>query len=123
MTGDVPSTVPVDPDRPGGPPPRLALYRRYRPATFAEVKGQDHVTEPLRQALRTGRVNHAYLFSGPRGCGKTSSARILARSLNCDEGPDPGSMRQMRVVRGAGAGWPGQHRRDRDRRGLARRRG
>ncbi len=67
----------------------LALYRRYRPATFAEVKGQDHVTEPLRQALRSGRVNHAYLFSGPRGCGKTSSARILARSLNCEEGPTP----------------------------------
>ena len=83
------STVPVDPERPGGPPPRLALYRRYRPATFAEVRGQDHVTEPLRQALRTGRVNHAYLFSGPRGCGKTSSARILARSLNCVEGPTP----------------------------------
>ncbi|MGP7996701.1 MAG: DNA polymerase III subunit gamma and tau [Streptosporangiaceae bacterium] len=83
------STVPVDPGRPGGPPPRLALYRRYRPATFAEVRGQDHVTEPLRQALRTGRVNHAYLFSGPRGCGKTSSARILARSLNCAEGPTP----------------------------------
>jgi DNA polymerase-3 subunit gamma/tau len=89
MTGDVPSTVPVDLDRPGGPPPRLALYRRYRPATFAEVKGQDHVTEPLQQALRTGRVNHAYLFSGPRGCGKTTSARILARSLNCAEGPTP----------------------------------
>ncbi len=67
----------------------LALYRRYRPATFAEVKGQDHVTEPLRQALRSGRVNHAYLFSGPRGCGKTSSARILARSLNCEQGPTP----------------------------------
>ena len=83
------STVPVHPDRPGGPPPRLALYRRYRPATFAEVRGQDHVTEPLRQALRTGRVHHAYLFSGPRGCGKTSSARILARSLNCAEGPTP----------------------------------
>jgi DNA polymerase-3 subunit gamma/tau len=79
----------VDPGRPGGPPPRLALYRRYRPATFAEVRGQDHVTEPLRQALRTGRVHHAYLFSGPRGCGKTSSARILARSLNCAEGPTP----------------------------------
>ena len=83
------STVPVDPSRPGGPPPRLALYRRYRPATFAEVRGQDHVTEPLQQALRTGRVHHAYLFSGPRGCGKTSSARILARSLNCAEGPTP----------------------------------
>ena len=67
----------------------LALYRKYRPATFAEVKGQDHVTGPLRQALRTGRINHAYLFSGPRGCGKTSSARILARSLNCVNGPTP----------------------------------
>ena len=67
----------------------LALYRKYRPATFAEVKGQDHVTGPLRQALRTGRINHAYLFSGPRGCGKTSSARILARSLNCVKGPTP----------------------------------
>jgi DNA polymerase-3 subunit gamma/tau len=67
----------------------LALYRKYRPATFAEVKGQDHVTGPLRQALSTGRINHAYLFSGPRGCGKTSSARILARSLNCVNGPTP----------------------------------
>jgi DNA polymerase III subunit gamma/tau len=67
----------------------LALYRKYRPATFAEVRGQDHVTGPLRQALRTGRINHAYLFSGPRGCGKTSSARILARSLNCVNGPTP----------------------------------
>src|SRR6266567_1647134 len=72
-----------------GEPSSLALYRRYRPATFAELKGQDHVTEPLRQALRSGRVNHAYLFSGPRGCGKTSSARILARSLNCEQGPTP----------------------------------
>jgi DNA polymerase-3 subunit gamma/tau len=68
-------------------PAGLALYRKYRPATFAEVKGQDHVTGPLAQALRTGRINHAYLFSGPRGCGKTSSARILARSLNCVKGP------------------------------------
>jgi len=67
----------------------LALYRKYRPGTFAEVKGQEHVTEPLRQALRTGRIHHAYLFSGPRGCGKTSSARILARSLNCEKGPTP----------------------------------
>jgi DNA polymerase III subunit gamma/tau len=67
----------------------LALYRKYRPATFAEVRGQDHVTQPLRQALRSGRINHAYLFSGPRGCGKTSSARILARSLNCVNGPTP----------------------------------
>src|SRR6266581_4294335 len=67
----------------------LALYRKYRPATFAEVIGQDHVTGPLSQALAAGRINHAYLFSGPRGCGKTSSARILARSLNCVKGPTP----------------------------------
>ncbi|WP_034275837.1 DNA polymerase III subunit gamma and tau [Haloechinothrix halophila] len=67
----------------------LALYRKYRPATFAEVVGQDHVTEPLRAALAAGRINHAYLFSGPRGCGKTSSARIMARSLNCVDGPTP----------------------------------
>ncbi|MEU3272641.1 DNA polymerase III subunit gamma and tau [Saccharomonospora sp. NPDC006951] len=67
----------------------LALYRKYRPATFAEVVGQEHVTEPLRTALSAGRINHAYLFSGPRGCGKTSSARIMARSLNCVEGPTP----------------------------------
>ena len=64
-----------------------ALYRRYRPETFAELIGQTQVTEPLRTALRTDRVNHAYLFSGPRGCGKTTSARILARCLNCVEGP------------------------------------
>jgi DNA polymerase-3 subunit gamma/tau len=67
----------------------LALYRKYRPATFAEVVGQEHVTDPLRTALAAGRINHAYLFSGPRGCGKTSSARILARSLNCVQGPTP----------------------------------
>ena len=67
----------------------LALYRKYRPSTFAEVIGQEHVTEPLQQALRNNRVHHAYLFSGPRGCGKTSSARILARSLNCELGPTP----------------------------------
>jgi DNA polymerase-3 subunit gamma/tau len=64
-----------------------ALYRRYRPETFAELIGQSQVTDPLRTALRTDRVNHAYLFSGPRGCGKTTSARILARCLNCVEGP------------------------------------
>ncbi|MDO8338810.1 MAG: DNA polymerase III subunit gamma and tau [Microcella sp.] len=64
-----------------------ALYRRYRPETFAELIGQSHVTDPLRAALRSDRVNHAYLFSGPRGCGKTTSARILARCLNCAEGP------------------------------------
>jgi DNA polymerase-3 subunit gamma/tau len=67
----------------------LALYRKYRPGTFAEVKGQDHVTGPLRQALLNKNISHAFLFSGPRGCGKTSSARILARSLNCVQGPTP----------------------------------
>jgi DNA polymerase-3 subunit gamma/tau len=67
----------------------VALYRKYRPATFADVVGQEHVTEPLSTALAAGRINHAYLFSGPRGCGKTSSARILARSLNCEQGPTP----------------------------------
>ncbi|MFI5732583.1 DNA polymerase III subunit gamma and tau [Kribbella sp. NPDC051587] len=65
----------------------LALYRRYRPETFAEVIGQEHVTAPLRNALSNNRVNHAYLFSGPRGCGKTTSARILARAINCEKGP------------------------------------
>ena len=65
----------------------VALYRKYRPATFAEVVGQEHVTEPLSIALEACWINHAYLFSGPRGCGKTSSARILARSLNCAQGP------------------------------------
>ena len=67
--------------------PSLALYRRYRPESFAELIGQDHVTEPLRAALANNRVNHAYLFSGPRGCGKTTSARILARALNCEKAP------------------------------------
>ncbi|HYB85313.1 MAG TPA: DNA polymerase III subunit gamma and tau [Streptosporangiaceae bacterium] len=91
MAGDAPGTAHENPAGPGvaSPPAPLALYRKYRPATFAEVKGQEHVTEPLRQALRNGRVHHAYLFSGPRGCGKTSSARILARSLNCEQGPTP----------------------------------
>ncbi|TQE42906.1 DNA polymerase III subunit gamma and tau [Corynebacterium phoceense] len=65
----------------------MALYRKYRPATFAEVVGQEQVTRPLSTALDAGRINHAYLFSGPRGCGKTSSARIMARSLNCEQGP------------------------------------
>ena len=71
------------------PPPPLALYRRYRPDRFSEVIGQEHVTEPLMRALENNRVNHAYLFSGPRGCGKTTSARILARALNCEKGPTP----------------------------------
>jgi DNA polymerase III subunit gamma/tau len=89
MAGDVSSPAGTDPVSRGAPAAPAALYRRYRPATFAELRGQDHVTEPLRQALRSGRVHHAYLFSGPRGCGKTSSARILARSLNCEQGPTP----------------------------------
>jgi DNA polymerase-3 subunit gamma/tau len=67
----------------------LALYRKYRPSTFSEVIGQEHVTEPLSNALTSGKIHHAYLFSGPRGCGKTSSARIMARSLNCEQGPTP----------------------------------
>jgi len=67
----------------------LALYRKYRPSVFADVIGQEHVTVPLSNALSGDRTHHAYLFSGPRGCGKTSSARIMARSLNCVEGPTP----------------------------------
>jgi DNA polymerase-3 subunit gamma/tau len=67
----------------------LALYRKYRPSVFADVIGQEHVTTPLSNALESGRIHHAYLFSGPRGCGKTSSARIMARSLNCEKGPTP----------------------------------
>ncbi len=67
----------------------LALYRKYRPSIFADVIGQEHVTVPLSNALESGRIHHAYLFSGPRGCGKTSSARIMARSLNCEKGPTP----------------------------------
>jgi DNA polymerase-3 subunit gamma/tau len=85
----------------------LALYRKYRPRTFAEVIGQEHVTEPLSQALRSGRLHHAYLFSGPRGCGKTSSARILARSLNCEQGPTPepcGACGSCRSLMNDGAG-------------------
>ena len=65
----------------------LALYRKYRPARFADVIGQDQVTIPLMRALDNDRIHHAYLFTGPRGCGKTSSARIMARSLNCVNGP------------------------------------
>jgi DNA polymerase-3 subunit gamma/tau len=67
----------------------LALYRKYRPSVFADVIGQEHVTVPLSNALESARTHHAYLFSGPRGCGKTSSARIMARSLNCEKGPTP----------------------------------
>ena len=85
----------------------LALYRRYRPETFSEVIGQDHVTEPLRAALAGNRVNHAYLFSGPRGCGKTTSARILARSLNCEQAPVADPCGECDSCRDLGRGGPG----------------
>jgi DNA polymerase-3 subunit gamma/tau len=84
-----------------------ALYRRYRPESFAEVIGQDHVTVPLMRALRNGRVGHAYLFSGPRGCGKTTSARILARCLNCAEGPTDTPCGQCDSCRDLSRGGPG----------------
>ncbi|MFE0421860.1 DNA polymerase III subunit gamma and tau [Streptomyces sp. NPDC058953] len=85
----------------------LALYRRYRPESFAEVIGQEHVTDPLQQALRNNRVNHAYLFSGPRGCGKTTSARILARCLNCEQGPTPTPCGECRSCRDLARNGPG----------------
>ncbi|MEU8777454.1 DNA polymerase III subunit gamma and tau [Streptomyces sp. NPDC048606] len=85
----------------------LALYRRYRPESFAEVIGQDHVTVPLMQALRNNRVNHAYLFSGPRGCGKTTSARILARCLNCEQGPTPDPCGECQSCRDLARNGPG----------------
>src|SRR5512145_59949 len=85
----------------------LALYRRYRPETFAEVIGQDHVTTPLRTALANNRVNHAYLFSGPRGCGKTTSARILARALNCEKGPIADPCGECRSCQDLARGGPG----------------
>lgn len=85
----------------------MALYRKYRPATFAEVVGQEHVTEPLSTALDSGRINHAYLFSGPRGCGKTSSARILARSLNCEQGPTSSPCGECASCRALAPGGPG----------------
>ena len=87
--------------------PSLALYRRYRPESFAEVIGQDHVTEPLRAALANNRVNHAYLFSGPRGCGKTTSARILARSLNCEKAPVADPCGECQSCRDLARGGPG----------------
>ncbi|MGH3568091.1 MAG: DNA polymerase III subunit gamma/tau, partial [Pseudonocardia sp.] len=85
----------------------LALYRKYRPARLADVVGQEHVTGPLSTALAAGRINHAYLFSGPRGCGKTSSARILARSLNCELGPTPDPCSACPSCVALGPGGPG----------------
>jgi DNA polymerase-3 subunit gamma/tau len=85
----------------------LALYRKYRPSTFGEVIGQDHVTEPLSNALTSDSIHHAYLFSGPRGCGKTSSARIMARSLNCEKGPTPNPCGECQSCRDLVANGPG----------------
>ncbi len=96
---------PSAPARGSGAP--LALYRRYRPDTFADVIGQEHVTEPLQRALTNNRVNHAYLFSGPRGCGKTTSARILARALNCEQGPIAEPCGECRSCRDLARGGPG----------------
>jgi len=85
----------------------LALYRRYRPETFQQVIGQEHVTGPLRAALANNRVNHAYLFSGPRGCGKTTSARILARALNCEQAPVADPCGECDSCRDLARGGPG----------------
>jgi DNA polymerase-3 subunit gamma/tau len=85
----------------------LALYRKYRPSVFADVIGQEHVTVPLSNALESGRTHHAYLFSGPRGCGKTSSARIMARSLNCEKGPTPNPCGECQSCKDLVANGPG----------------
>ena len=85
----------------------LALYRKYRPSVFADVIGQEHVTVPLSNALQSGRTHHAYLFSGPRGCGKTSSARIMARSLNCEKGPTPNPCGECQSCKDLVANGPG----------------
>ena len=85
----------------------LALYRKYRPSVFADVIGQEHVTVPLSNALESGKTHHAYLFSGPRGCGKTSSARIMARSLNCEKGPTPTPCGQCQSCNDLVANGPG----------------
>ncbi len=102
-----PPPGPPEPTRPEPPAAPLALYRRYRPDVFADVIGQEHVTDPLRRALLNNRVNHAYLFSGPRGCGKTSSARIMARALNCVEGPTPDPCGRCQSCRDLARGGPG----------------
>ncbi len=114
-TSDEPGTLEAPPspapppqaDAPARPEAPLALYRRYRPDTFADVIGQEHVTEPLQRALTNNRVNHAYLFSGPRGCGKTTSARILARALNCAQGPTPVPCGECQSCRDLARGGPG----------------
>jgi len=85
----------------------LALYRTYRPARLADVVGQEHITTPLSRALENDRVHHAYLFSGPRGCGKTSTARIMARSLNCEKGPTPEPCGECQSCLDLAAGGPG----------------
>ena len=85
----------------------LALYRTYRPAELSEVVGQEHITGPLTRALENDRVHHAYLFSGPRGCGKTSTARIMARSLNCEKGPTPNPCGECQSCQDLAAGGPG----------------
>ena len=85
----------------------LALYRKYRPSVFADVIGQEQVTEPIMNALQNNRIHHAYLFSGPRGCGKTSSARIMARSLNCEKGPTPNPCGQCQSCKDLVANGPG----------------
>ena len=85
----------------------LALYRKYRPSRFKDVIGQEHITIPLSNALESGRIHHAYLFSGPRGCGKTSSARIMARSLNCEKGPTPNPCNECQSCKDLVANGPG----------------
>jgi DNA polymerase-3 subunit gamma/tau len=85
----------------------LALYRKYRPSIFEDVIGQEHITVPLSNALESGRIHHAYLFSGPRGCGKTSSARIMARSLNCAKGPTPNPCGECQSCKDLVANGPG----------------
>ncbi|MCP3886957.1 MAG: DNA polymerase III subunit gamma/tau, partial [Propionibacteriaceae bacterium] len=103
LIGETPDSNPDD-DLPELP---LALYRRYRPETFDEVIGEDHVIEPLKRAILNNRVNHAYLFSGPRGCGKTTTARILARALNCEQGPTPTPCGTCQSCRDLACGGPG----------------